>query len=111
MRTHESTREPARRVEAGTARIRSATVTRQGERWFCSFSVEVDRADPGRARSSSAVGVDLGVTSLAVLSTGEVIANPKYLEAARRQLRSATRATGIATGRSAFTRRGSTPTP
>jgi putative transposase len=33
------------------------------------------------------VGVDLGVKSLAVLSTGEVIANPKHLEIAQRQLR------------------------
>jgi putative transposase len=33
------------------------------------------------------VGVDLGVTSLAVLSTGEVIANPRHLEVAQRELR------------------------
>jgi putative transposase len=31
--------------------------------------------------------VDLGVKSLAVLSTGEVIANPKHLELAQRRLR------------------------
>jgi putative transposase len=32
-------------------------------------------------------GVDLGIKSLAVLSTGEVIANPKHLEIAQRVLR------------------------
>jgi len=35
IRTHESTRKLARRLEAGTARILSATIRRQGARWFC----------------------------------------------------------------------------
>src|SRR5467141_3966810 len=87
VRTHESTRKLARHVERGTARIRSATVTRQGGRWFCSFSVEVERHDPAPAQPDSVAGVDLGVTSLAVLSTGEVIANPRHLEVAQRELR------------------------
>jgi putative transposase len=87
VRTHESTRKLARHIERGTARIRSATVTHQGGRWFCSFSVEIERHDPAPARPESVVGVDLGIKSLAVLSTGEVIANPKHLEIAQRQLR------------------------
>jgi putative transposase len=33
------------------------------------------------------VGVDLGVKSLAVLSTGEIIANPRHLEIALKELR------------------------
>jgi putative transposase len=87
VRTHESTRKLARHVARGAARIRSATVTHQGGRWFCSFSVEIDRHDRSPARPDSVVGVDLGVKSLAVLSTGEVIANPKHLEIAQQQLR------------------------
>jgi putative transposase len=87
VRTHESTRKLARHVERGTARIRSATVSHQGGRWFCSFSVEIDRTDPAPIAPSSAVGVDLGIKSLAVLSTGEVIANPRHLDIALRQLR------------------------
>jgi putative transposase len=55
-------------------------VSHRGGRWFCSFSVEVERHDPAPARPDSVVGVDLGITSLAVLSTGEVIANPRHLE-------------------------------
>jgi hypothetical protein len=52
VRTHESTRTLARHVERGTGRIRSATLTHQGGRWFCSFSVEVERAArPRPARS------------------------------------------------------------
>ncbi|MBP2330085.1 putative transposase [Kibdelosporangium banguiense] len=98
VRTHESTRKLARHVERGTARIRSATVSYRGGRWFCSFSVEIDRTDPPPTRPASVVGVDLGVKSLAVLSTGEVIANPRHLEVAlcelRRLQRQAARRTG-----------------
>jgi putative transposase len=87
VRTHESTRKLARQVERGTARIRSATVSLRSGRWFCSFSVEITRTDPALTRSDTAVGVDLGVSSLAVLSTGEIVPNPKHLEVALRELR------------------------
>jgi putative transposase len=87
VRTHESTRKLARHVARGTARIRSATVSLRSGRWFVSFSVEITRADPAPSRPDEVVGVDLGVTSLAVLSTGKVIPNPKHLELAQRELR------------------------
>jgi putative transposase len=87
VRTHESTRKLARHVEQSRARIRSATVSHRAGRWFCSFSVEVERHDRAPARPDSVAGVDLGVKSLAVLSTGEVIANPRHLEVAQRELR------------------------
>ncbi|MEU5844877.1 IS607 family element RNA-guided endonuclease TnpB [Saccharopolyspora shandongensis] len=87
VRTHESSRKLARHVERGTARIRSTTVAYRSGRWFCSFSVEIQRQDPKPAQPGTAVGVDLGIKSLAVLSTGEVIANPKHLEVALRELR------------------------
>lgn len=98
VRTHESTRKLARHVERGTARIRSATVSFRSGRWFCSFSVEITRTVTAPARPGTVVGVDLGVKSLAVLSTGETFANPKHLEVAQRELRrlqrQATRRTG-----------------
>ena len=87
LRTCESTRKLARHVERGTARIRSATVTHQSGRWFVSFTVEITRNDLPPTRPDTAVGVNLGVKSLAVLSTGEVIANPRHLEIAQRELR------------------------
>jgi putative transposase len=87
VRTHESTRKLARHVERGTARIRSATVPHRAGRWFCSFSVEITRDDPAPTQPDTAVGVDLGVKSLAVLSTGEVVSNPRHLDVALRTLR------------------------
>ncbi|GIJ53892.1 transposase [Virgisporangium aurantiacum] len=87
LRLHESARKLARRIEAGTARVLSATVKRDGNRWFVSFACEVDKAERTPARPDAVVGVDVGVSQLAVLSTGETIANPRHLAAASRHLR------------------------
>jgi putative transposase len=87
IRTHESTRKLARRLEHGTARILAATITRTADRWFISFTVEAQRhVESGRAKAT-VVGVDAGVRHLAVLSTGIVIPNPKALERSLRKLR------------------------
>ena len=65
IRTHESTRKLARRLENGTARILSATVSRTAQRWFVSFTCEVDRAvSVHHSRPGSVIGVDLGVKIL-----------------------------------------------
>jgi len=87
IRTHESTRKLARRLEQGTARILAATISRNADRWFVSFTVEVQRAQGQPRRPASTVGVDVGVRHLAVLSTGEQIHNPRPLERAQRTRR------------------------
>ncbi|MEV4134985.1 IS607 family element RNA-guided endonuclease TnpB [Dactylosporangium sp. NPDC049742] len=92
LKLHESARKLARRIEAGTARIMSATVRRDGRRWHVSFTVEVDRAERKPARPDSVVGVDVGIKHLAVLSTGELVANPRHLQAAQARLRTFGRA-------------------
>jgi putative transposase len=80
LKSHESTRKLARRLEHGTARILAATVSRQADRWFVSFTVEVQRHLPTGNGRTTVVGVDVGIRHLAVLSTGAVIANPRSLE-------------------------------
>ena len=87
LKLHESARKLARRIEAGTARIMSATVRRDGGRWHVSFTVEVERAERSPARPGSVVGVDVGIRHLAVLSTGELVDNPRHLVAARQRMR------------------------
>ena len=91
IKTHESTAKLARRLEAGTARIMSATVRREGGRWHCSFTAEVQRAQRTPARPGERVGVDLGICALAVLSTGEPVPNPRHLNMALHKLRAASR--------------------
>lgn len=95
--THESTQKLTRRLEAGTARILSATVSRTAQRWFVSFTVEVERAAPAaHARPGSAIGVDLGVKTLltGVDEAGTVVTvdGSKALQSSLRRLRRASRA-------------------
>jgi putative transposase len=92
IKTHESTRKLERKIRAGTARILSATVRFERGRWFVAFTVEADRPQCTPCRPAAAVGVDLGVKHLAVLSDGTMIENPKHYEAARRKLACASRA-------------------
>ncbi|AJF08104.1 RNA-guided endonuclease InsQ/TnpB family protein [Geoalkalibacter subterraneus] len=61
-----------------TGKILSATVYRVADRWF--VSIAVDTQDDPRlpeAENQGVVGVDLGVSALATLSTGETIIGPK----------------------------------
>jgi putative transposase len=98
IKTHESTRKLARRIEAGTARILSATVRREAGRWFVSFTTEVGRQVETPTCRAAVVGVDLGISNLAVLSTGQVVPNPRHLSSALRKLRSASRVVSRRTG-------------
>lgn len=95
--THESTRKLARRLENGTARILSATVSRTAQRWHVSFQVEVRREIPSTHRQpGTAVGVDLGVKTLltGVDDRGDLVTvtGPRALKASLRRLRRASRA-------------------
>ena len=95
--THESTRKLARRLDTGTARILSATVSRTAQRWYVAFTVEVERHTPERhARAGTSVGIDLGVKAqiTAVDSDGNVIIlpGPKPLAASLGRLRRTSRA-------------------
>ncbi len=84
------------RLADGRARRLGATVSRTADRWFVSFTIEVERDVPARPsrrqRTGGPVGVDLGVKHLAVLSTGQSVANPKHCQRAERKLRRASRA-------------------
>ncbi|WP_127497796.1 IS607 family element RNA-guided endonuclease TnpB [Actinoplanes solisilvae] len=98
LKLHESARKLARRLEAGTARILSATVRRDGGRWHVSFTVEVDRAERTPARPDAVIGVDVGIKHLAVLSTGDLVPNPRHLATAQTRLRALGRALSRKTG-------------
>jgi putative transposase len=69
-------------------RIMGATVSREADHWFIALQVEVpDDIARRRRKGDATVGVDLGVSSAATLSTGEKIAAPRPLKAALRRLR------------------------
>ena len=87
IRTHESTRKLARRLEHDTARILSATISRQGGRWHVSFTCELHKAVRGPPQTGARLGVDGGIRNLAVLSDGRQVPNPAPLQQALRKLR------------------------
>jgi putative transposase len=91
VRTHESTRKLARKIETGQARIRSANLSWQRGRWHVSFSVELPDPEPEPCTGERVVGVDLGISTLATLSTGMRIPNGRRLDAQLRRLRRAQR--------------------
>ncbi len=59
-------------------KILSATVSEQAGHWYVSVQVEQEQAVP--VNSGPVVGVDLGVKSLATLSDGTIIPNPRHLK-------------------------------
>lgn len=75
-------------------KIMSATVSRVADRWFVSITLETPDSSPlPKAENQGAVGVDLGVSALATLSTGEpAIAGPKPHKALLQRLRRLSRA-------------------
>ncbi|WP_433673063.1 IS607 family element RNA-guided endonuclease TnpB [Nocardia sp. CA-136227] len=87
VRTGESTRKLARRLRNGTAKLGSMTLSGRGGRWWVSFTVRVQRNDPKPVRPDAAVGLDVGVKSLAVLSTGEIAPNPKHYQKTQKRRR------------------------
>jgi len=70
-------------------RVLSARFTKRADHWYVSVQVEVSDSwvYPHHCENQTAVGVDLGVVDLAVLSTGERVEAPRALRAHEKQLR------------------------
>ncbi len=77
VRTHEATTALLERVRSKTARILSGTVSREADRWYVNFTCEVERKQRKPSHPASVIGVDAGVRHLAVLSSGEIVPNPR----------------------------------
>jgi len=59
-------------------KIKTCTIKRDGDRWYVSFSVELP--DASRKEIKTSVGVDVGIITLATLSDGTEIENPKTID-------------------------------
>lgn len=64
--------------------VGNTTISKTAGRWYASIPVETE-AKP-RSESQAVVGIDLGITTFATLSTGEKVENPKFYRAAERRL-------------------------
>ena len=76
----------------GDARVLRMTVSKRAGRWYASLTVERKDREAQRTPKGGAVGVDLGVKTLATLSDGTIIANPHCLAASERRLKRAQKA-------------------
>jgi putative transposase len=94
IRVKEPTVTLRKKIDNGSARVLSVTVSEQAGRWFISFTCEVERHDRPPVHADHVAGVDLGVKSLAVVAavgptgavTAKTVANPKALSRYQRRL-------------------------
>ena len=67
--------------------IRTATVVKDGGRWFVCLHVAIEELVSVETASKATVGVDVGIKTLAVCSDGRTFDNPKALGTAQKKLR------------------------
>ncbi|HBY93637.1 MAG TPA: transposase [Chloroflexi bacterium] len=74
--------------------IKRATIRHKVSGWYLSLlcEIEIPTPEPIPPTDNTTVGVDLGLTEFAVLSTGERIPNPRHLRKLERKLAHAQRA-------------------
>jgi len=105
VKLHEDGRRLAGLVAAGTARVLSVTVRFERGRWHASFAIETGISRPAPRLPDAVAGVDLGIKTLAVLSAGDEIPNPRHMPGALRKLRRLSRALSRKQGPDRRTRR------
>ena len=79
------------RERVNGAHVVRVSVSRLAGRWYASLTVEREPI-ANTATKGGAVGIDLGVKSLATLSDGTVVENPRYLRKAEKKLKRAQQA-------------------
>ncbi len=72
-------------------KVLNATVSEKAGRWFVSVQVEEEQEKPVTT-ATTAIGVDLGIKTLASCSDGTVFENPRALKHAQKKLRRLDRA-------------------
>lgn len=79
-------------ARVGDARVLRMTISRRAGRWYASLTIEREGEPVKPAPKGGAVGVDLGIKTLATLSDGTVIENPLHLKKSERKLKRAQQA-------------------
>ena len=65
------------------------TISQRAGRWFASLTIEREDEPMKPAPKGGSVGVDLGIKTLATLSDGTVIENPRHLKKSEQKLKRA----------------------
>jgi putative transposase len=74
-----------------SATVRTVCIRRAAGRWYVSFSLQVTARSETPARARPPVGIDLGITHFAALSTGELVRGPRAYQSSLRRLKVAQR--------------------
>jgi putative transposase len=61
------------------ADIKHVVIKQMGDRWYAYLMLDLPNPEPRQLLTGNQVGVDVGLKSLAALSTGELIENPRWL--------------------------------
>ncbi len=97
--------EPVRFV----GKVVEGTISRTADRWFLSVTVEIPDPPVVRRENQAVVGVDLGVSAVATLATGEKIRGPKAYAATLEKPRRLSQSNSVARWRSRKSGPGSSP--
>jgi putative transposase len=73
------------------AKLRGAVIKRKAGKWYVCFWVKIPSMEAPE-RAFVPIGIDMGLTSLVALSTGEIVATPQHTARAAKALRRAQRA-------------------
>ena len=76
----------------GDAKVLRMTISQHAGRWYASLTVERDNKPAAEPPKGGSAGIDLGVKTLATLSDGAVVPNPRYLKKSERKLKRAQQA-------------------
>ena len=87
VKLHEPGTRLAGLVADGQARVLGVPVRFGRGRWFAAFTAGQDISRPAPADPDAVAGIDVGIKTLAVLSTGEEIPNPRHLGRSLRKVR------------------------
>ncbi len=68
-------------------KVKTCTVKREGDRWYAILTIEVPDPALPTTLPTKPVGVDLGLTALATLSTGEKVEPPQFMRKAEARLK------------------------
>ena len=79
-------------ARVGGARVLRMTVSKRAGRWYAALTVERDDKPVTKPPKGGAVGIDLGIKTLATLSDGTIIENPCLLRKSERKLKKAQKA-------------------
>lgn len=79
-------------ARVGDARVLRMAVSRRAGRWYASLTVEREDKPVTKPPQGGTVGIDLGIKTLATLSDGTIIDNPRCLAASERRLKMAQKA-------------------